>query len=605
MAYPWIKDSQYVTPPATGYLAVTSPNGLYAAGALNMRAVGDITTTSGGSTIMDADGNTITIGNGLADNIILNATDSIDLNGSQSVALSCATGNVNLTTPEGVVYINRNLVNTGNGTLNAGTINASSFVGALTGNASTATRATNIAGGLGGQIPYQSAANTTALLANGTAGQVLTSAGTTLAPTWVTPSAGSATTISITDTTTGTYYLTFVSASGSGQTLRADISTSPLSYNPSTGVLTTTTFAGALTTTSQLIMPNTLTSTLFNISTGVLTRDFGGFSTGIFTATLTANMTGIAFSGGRTGGQYVIYVSASGGTRTIASSLTPTATTKTNYATAISVLTTSVAILTVTYDGTNYLIAGSAFNSTQTQALTDAVFEYSPDGVSWFTIPSGGTGVTYDGNSYQFRVFSVSPSGATYSSSIPSPISQQGQTAQLSVTGTGSYTGTITSGIFTIGQRTLLAYYAPGGSSPVSADSCVVDGSVAEFNFSLENLVGFDAGVSVNIIYGTSYNQSSGEIRQPAPVGSSFNVGYVNDQYGSGNNFIVTTTSNVAVYCNENENYRGQYWWIVINPYQWEDDTGVITNNPAYNNNYTSPIVSVSGSNAFFDNTCV
>ena len=173
------------------------------------------------------------------------------------------------------------------------------------------------------------------------------------------------------------------------------------------------------------------------------------------------------------------------------------------------------------------------------------------------------------------------------------------------MTGTGSYTGTITSGIFTILQRTLLAYYAPGGSSPVSADSCLVDGSVAEFNFSLENLVGFDAGVSVNIIYGTSYNQSSGEIRQPAPVGSSGNIGYVNDQYGSNNNFIVTTTSNVAVYCNENENYRGQYWWIVINPYQWEDDTGVITNNPAYNNNYTSPIVSVSGSNAFFDNTCV
>ena len=316
-------------------------------------------------------------------------------------------------------------------------------------------------------------------------------------------------------------------------------------------------------------------------------------------------MTGISFTNGRIGGQYVIYISANGGTRTIAATLTPTATTKTNYATAISVLTTSVAILTVTYDGTNYLIAGSAFNSTQTQALTDAVFEYSPDGVSWFTIPSGGTGVTYDGNSYQFRVFSVSPSGATYSSSIPSPISQQGQTAQLSVTGTGSYTGTITSGIFTILQRTLLAYYAPGGSSPVSADSCVVDGSVAEFNFSLENLVGFDAGVSVNIIYGTSYNQSSGEIRQPAPVAGFGNPGYVNDQTGSGNNFIVTTTSNVAVYCNENENYRGQYWWIVINPYQWEDDTGVITNNPAYNYNYTSPIVSVSGSNAFFDNTCV
>jgi hypothetical protein len=47
--------------------------------------------------------------------------------------------------------------------------------------------ATNIAGGAGGQIPYQSAASTTALLANGAAGQVLTSAGTTLAPTWTSP----------------------------------------------------------------------------------------------------------------------------------------------------------------------------------------------------------------------------------------------------------------------------------------------------------------------------------------------------------------------------------------------------------------------------------
>ena len=44
--------------------------------------------------------------------------------------------------------------------------------------------ATNLAGGAGGQIPYQSAASTTALLANGTTGQVLTSQGTTLAPTW-------------------------------------------------------------------------------------------------------------------------------------------------------------------------------------------------------------------------------------------------------------------------------------------------------------------------------------------------------------------------------------------------------------------------------------
>jgi hypothetical protein len=66
------------------------------------------------------------------------------------------------------------------------TITATAFVGDLSGNATTATMATNIAGGAGGSIPYQTAVNTTALLANGTAGQVLTSAGTTLAPIWST-----------------------------------------------------------------------------------------------------------------------------------------------------------------------------------------------------------------------------------------------------------------------------------------------------------------------------------------------------------------------------------------------------------------------------------
>lgn len=55
-----------------------------------------------------------------------------------------------------------------------------------TGNATTATTATHLSGGLGGSIPYQTAANTTAMLANGTVGQVLTSNGTTLAPSWTT-----------------------------------------------------------------------------------------------------------------------------------------------------------------------------------------------------------------------------------------------------------------------------------------------------------------------------------------------------------------------------------------------------------------------------------
>jgi hypothetical protein len=59
------------------------------------------------------------------------------------------------------------------------------------GNAATAT---NIAGGAGGQVHYQSAAGVTSLLPNGTSGQVLTSSGGTAAPTWTTPSAADATT---------------------------------------------------------------------------------------------------------------------------------------------------------------------------------------------------------------------------------------------------------------------------------------------------------------------------------------------------------------------------------------------------------------------------
>jgi hypothetical protein len=67
--------------------------------------------------------------------------------------------------------------------------------------ANTATTATNLAGGFGGAVPYQSAANTTALLANGTAGQVLQSNGTTLAPTWTSAPAGLAAATATTATT--------------------------------------------------------------------------------------------------------------------------------------------------------------------------------------------------------------------------------------------------------------------------------------------------------------------------------------------------------------------------------------------------------------------
>ncbi len=78
------------------------------------------------------------------------------------------------------------------------TVNAPTFVGNLTGNAtsantatnassattaSSATAATNLSGGVAGKIPYQSAANTTSFTTVGNVGDVLTSNGSG-APTW-------------------------------------------------------------------------------------------------------------------------------------------------------------------------------------------------------------------------------------------------------------------------------------------------------------------------------------------------------------------------------------------------------------------------------------
>lgn len=57
-------------------------------------------------------------------------------------------------------------------------------------NPTFATYVTNILGGVQGSIPYQSAASTTAMLAPGTSGQVLTSQGAGANPTWTTPTAG-------------------------------------------------------------------------------------------------------------------------------------------------------------------------------------------------------------------------------------------------------------------------------------------------------------------------------------------------------------------------------------------------------------------------------
>jgi hypothetical protein len=123
--------------------------------------------------------------------------------------------------------------------------------------------ATNLAAGLGGQIPYQSAVGTTAMLANGTAGQVLQSNGTTLAPSWVAAPTGDMT-LSGVQTVTGTK--TFTSAnlvlqgSTSGSTiLNASGTASGTAILPAAGG-TLATLAGTETFTNKTLTSPVLTT---------------------------------------------------------------------------------------------------------------------------------------------------------------------------------------------------------------------------------------------------------------------------------------------------------------------------------------------------------
>lgn len=145
-----------------------------------------------------------------------------------------------------------------------GTLSASVFSGAgtsLTGTASSlsiggnaatatsATTATNLAGGANGSVPYQTGSGTTTMLAAGSDGQILTLASGV--PSWA---AAPATGITITDdtTTNATRYLTFTDAT-TGSITGENVSSTKLQYNPSTGTVSSTNVTASSTVTGALV----------------------------------------------------------------------------------------------------------------------------------------------------------------------------------------------------------------------------------------------------------------------------------------------------------------------------------------------------------------
>lgn len=138
------------------------------------------------------------------------------------------------------------------GTPSSGTLTNCTFPTlnqSTTGNAATATTATNLAGGSAGSLPYQSALNTTIFLAAGTNGQVLTLASGV--PSWATPTTGTVTSVGGTGTVSGISLSGTVTSSGNltlGGTL--DLSAPPAIGNTTanTGVFTTLSGSTSVTT---------------------------------------------------------------------------------------------------------------------------------------------------------------------------------------------------------------------------------------------------------------------------------------------------------------------------------------------------------------------
>ena len=225
---------------------------------------------------------------------------------------------------------------TGLGTLVNLTV-TNTITGSISGNAATATsagKATNIAGGVAGSVPYQSAADVTALLAPATNGQVLTLAAGV--PSWATPSGGTVTSIAQTFTggiisvggspitTSGTLALTVAGTSGgipyfSGATTWASsavLAANALMIGGGAGVAPSTITTGTGVVTALGV--NTGTAGAFVVNGGALGTPSSGTVTNL-TGTAAINITGTASNLAGGAAASIPYQSAAGTTAFLAS----------------------------------------------------------------------------------------------------------------------------------------------------------------------------------------------------------------------------------------------------------------------------------------------
>ena len=177
------------------------------------------------------------------------------------------------------------VLQTGGASANPSWLNQSSIAAGSATTATSATTSTNLAGGGAGFVPYQSGSGATSFVSAGTSGQVLTSNGTS-APTWTTPTAYATVTD---DTTTNATRYPLFAATTAGNLTTEYVSSTKYQFNPSTGVLTSTSFSGAGTGLTGTASGLSIGGTALNV-TGTVAVGNGG--TGVTT------LTGLAYGNG-------------------------------------------------------------------------------------------------------------------------------------------------------------------------------------------------------------------------------------------------------------------------------------------------------------------
>jgi len=169
-----------------------------------------------------------------------------------------------------------------------------------------------------------------------------------------------ANTINISDNNTNdTFYLTFVDDSGNTKTLNCDKTTTPLTYNPNTGIITTVGFTGDLNGTSTKI---TTTNTSDNVGFYIL---FGSnYATGSNTVYANANLNYNPSTNTLTGGVF-------NGTSFSGNANSATTATTASVSTTLS--------LTSTTTNVNYYLVFSGSPSTGNSAiLVSNTLSYNP-----------------------------------------------------------------------------------------------------------------------------------------------------------------------------------------------------------------------------------